>query len=52
VGHQSGNEIHVAAKPVQLGNNDRTLDLAGSLDRGGELTPALEGISALAGFTE
>ena len=37
-------------KPIELGDDDRTLDLASGLDRRGELRPALQGIGTLAAF--
>ena len=50
LGHQAGNEGHVARKPVELGHQDRTLRLARCGQRCGELWPSIERIGAFAGF--
>ncbi len=48
--HQAGNEMNVAAEPVELGDDDRArLPVAAGLGEGlGELRAALEGVRALA----
>ena len=46
--HEAGNEMHVAGEAVELAHNDRPAELARSLDGGGELRPAIEGVGALA----
>ena len=37
VGHQAADEVHVAAKPIELGDNHRGLELAGVRQCGGQL---------------
>ena len=46
--HEAGDERHVARQPVELGHDDRALRLSGHGERGGQLGPAVEGVSALA----
>ena len=48
--HQAADEMHVTAKPIELGDDDRALGLPGGLDRGGQLRPALKCVRALAGL--
>jgi hypothetical protein len=49
--HQAGNEMDVSAQPIELGNRDGAFTVpAGLGERGGELRPAIERVSALAGF--
>jgi hypothetical protein len=48
--HQPADEMHVSGQPVELGDDDRTLHLAGSLQRRVELWSAVERISAFAGL--
>jgi hypothetical protein len=50
--HQAADEMHVAAEPVELGDDDRAglVDLPGGLERGGELGPAVERVGTLAGL--
>jgi TolB-like protein len=50
--HQAADEMHVAAEPVELGDDDRAglVDLPGGLERGGELGAAVERVGTLAGL--
>ena len=48
--HEPADEVHIAAKTVELRHQDRRLELAGRLERGRELGPAIQGIRALAGL--
>ena len=50
MGHEAGNEGHVAGKPVQLGNNDRTLALPAGGPRCSKLRPSVEGVAPLPCF--
>ena len=50
LGHQAGNEGHVAREAIELGNQHRTLRLARCGQRCGKLWPSIERIGALAGF--
>ena len=49
--HQSGNEMHVAREPIELGYRDGAFlpVTAGFGERGGQLRP-LDRVSVLAGF--
>ena len=48
--HQIGTERDIAAETVELGHQDRRLELVGGLERSRELGPAIQRISALAGL--
>jgi hypothetical protein len=48
VDHQGAYKVHVARQPVELGDDDRTLELAGGLYSGGELRAAVERVGTLA----
>jgi hypothetical protein len=50
VRHQTADEVDVAAKPVQLGDDDGRLALLGDLQRCGELRPAIQRIPPFAGL--
>jgi len=50
LGHQAGNESHVARKPIQLGHQDRTFLLTRCSRRARELGPSIESVGSLAGF--
>jgi hypothetical protein len=46
---QTGDEMHVATKPVELQDDDGALGFPGCLTSGGEPRAAIEGIRPLAG---
>jgi hypothetical protein len=48
--HQSRNEVSVAGQAVELGDDDRRLELPGRGQSGGELRASVEGVGALPGF--
>src|SRR5215472_17445295 len=48
--HQARNERHVAAQPIQLGDEDRALASSGIGQRGGKPRPAIKRVGALAGL--
>jgi hypothetical protein len=48
--HQPGDEVHVAAQPVELGDQHRALAPLRPGERRGELRPPVERVSALAGL--
>src|SRR5262249_25066639 len=48
--HQAGNEMHVAREPVELGDDDGTLELASGRERSLERGPALKCVGTLAGL--
>ena len=50
LGHEAGNEGHVAGEPVELGHQDRTFLCPASGQRCGQLRPSVEGVGALARF--
>jgi hypothetical protein len=50
MGHEAGDEVHVAAQAVELGYDDRRLELPGCGQRRGELRTPVEGVGALAGL--
>ena len=50
LGHQAGNEGHVARQAIELGDKHRTLRLARCGQRCGKLWPSVERISTFAGF--
>ena len=50
LGHQAGNEGHVAREAIELGDQHRTLRLARCGQRCGKLWPSIERVGALAGF--
>src|SRR5262249_57324620 len=46
----AGDEVDVAAKPIELGDDDGAAPLARRGQGGGQLRPALERVGPLAGF--
>ena len=50
LGHQAGNEGHVAREAIELGNQHRTFRLARCGQRCGKLWPSIKRVGALAGF--
>jgi hypothetical protein len=50
VRHEPGDEMNIAAEPVELGHGYRTASAAGFRQSGSKLWPTVEGVSALAGI--
>jgi hypothetical protein len=48
--HQAADEVHVAAEPIQLGDDDLSPDLPGRLDSRCQLGPSIERVSTFAGL--
>src|SRR5262245_7601402 len=46
--HKAADEVHVAAEPVQLGDDDRALDLPGRLDSRCQLRSPIDRVGTFA----